>query len=38
MPVLQTAGSFCLEVSGIWHSGGQKLWARDTLRKVVPGP
>lgn len=42
-PVVQNAGSFCLAVSEVWHSDGktpdgQKLWARDTLRKVVPCP
>ena len=42
-PVVENAGSFCLEVSEVWHSDGktpdgQKLWARDTLRKVVPCP
>ena len=40
-PVVENAGSFCLEVSEVWHSDGktpdgQKLFAKDTQRKVVP--
>jgi hypothetical protein len=42
-PVVEDAGVFCLEVSERWHEDGetpdgQPLWARDTLRKVVPCP
>ncbi len=40
-PTVENAGSFCLQVTEIWHADGktpdgQKLWAKDTLRKVVP--
>ena len=42
-PVIENAGSFCLEVSEKWHQDGKApdgkpLWARDTFRKVVPCP
>ena len=40
-PRIDAAGSFCLEVAERWHRDGETpdgtaLWARDTLRKVVP--
>jgi len=40
-PQIEHAGSFCLEVKEKWHKDGstpddQALWAKDTLRKVVP--
>jgi hypothetical protein len=40
-PVIENAGSFCLEVSEKWHQDGktpdgQPLYAKDTARKVVP--
>jgi hypothetical protein len=40
-PTVENAGSFCMQVSDVWHSDGktpdgQKLWSKDTLRKVVP--
>lgn len=40
-PTVERAGSFCLQVTEQWHvdgqtPDGQKLYARDTLRKVVP--
>jgi hypothetical protein len=40
-PTVENAGSFCVQVSEVWHSDGktpdgQKLWSKDTLRKVVP--
>jgi len=40
-PRIEAAGSFCLEVAERWHRDGDTpdgtaLWARDTLRKVVP--
>ena len=40
-PHIDSAGSFCLEITEKWHRDGntpdgQALWARDTLRKVVP--
>jgi len=38
---LENAGSFCLQVTERWHEDGktpdgQKLFAKDTARKVVP--
>ncbi|MCC5883088.1 MAG: hypothetical protein JJU25_10685 [Halomonas sp.] len=38
---IENAGSFCMEVSERWNEhgktpDGQVLWAKDTLRKVVP--
>ncbi len=40
-PTLENAGSFCLEITEKWHEDGktpdgQKLFAKDTARKVVP--
>ncbi|MFB9145501.1 hypothetical protein ACFFU2_03005 [Halomonas alkalicola] len=40
-PRVENAGSFCLEVTERWSEhgrtpDGQMLWAKDTLRKVVP--
>ena len=40
-PNVENAGSFCLQVTEIWHQDGktpdgQALWAKDTQRKVVP--
>lgn len=40
-PSVESAGSFCLEVTEKWHKDGetpdgQVLWAKDTTRKVVP--
>ncbi|MBM4227763.1 MAG: hypothetical protein FJ164_08470 [Gammaproteobacteria bacterium] len=40
-PTLENAGSFCLEITEKWHEDGktpdgQKLYAKDTARKVVP--
>lgn len=40
-PTVENAGSFCLQVTEQWHEDGktpdgQKLWSRDTYRKVVP--
>lgn len=40
-PTVENAGSFCLQITEQWHEDGrtpdgQKLFARDTLRKVVP--
>ena len=40
-PVVENAGSFCLEVVDKWHQDGKTpdgtaLWAKDTFRKVVP--
>ncbi len=37
----EPSGSFCLEVAERWNDhgktpDGQTLWAKDTLRKVVP--
>lgn len=42
-PVVENAGSFCLEIAERWHEDGktpdgQKLFAKDTQRKVVPCP
>jgi len=39
--VKDQAGSFCLETADKWHDDGktpdgQTLWAKDTLRKVIP--
>ncbi|MBA2778924.1 hypothetical protein [Billgrantia kenyensis] len=39
----ENAGSYCLEVIERWNEhgrtpDGQVLWAKDTLRKVVPCP
>ncbi|MFB9866410.1 hypothetical protein [Vreelandella sulfidaeris] len=39
--VVESAGSFCLETAERWNEhgrspDGQALWAKDTLRKVVP--
>jgi hypothetical protein len=39
--VRDKAGSFCLETVDKWHNDGttpdgQALWAKDTLRKVIP--
>ncbi|MCB8888769.1 hypothetical protein GEV37_06525 [Halomonas malpeensis] len=39
--VVENAGSFCLETSERWNEhgrtpDGQTLWAKDTLRRVVP--
>lgn len=39
-PTLENAGSFCLEITEKWHEDGktpdgQKLYAKDTARKVV---
>lgn len=38
---IEDIGSFCMEVTQKWHEDGktpdgQKLWSRDTYRKVVP--
>nr|WP_298964176.1 hypothetical protein [uncultured Halomonas sp.] len=38
---VESAGSFCLETAERWNEHGrtpdnQTLWAKDTLRKVVP--
>jgi|TARA_R110000851_G_scaffold173766_1_gene320060 hypothetical protein len=38
---VESAGSFCLETAERWNEhgrtpDGQTLWAKDTLRKVVP--
>ncbi|MBF8221080.1 hypothetical protein [Halomonas sp. 328] len=40
---VENAGSFCVEISERWSEhgrtpDGQSLWAKDTLRKVVPCP
>lgn len=40
-PVKDKAGSFCLETVDQWHDDGttpdgQTLWAKDTVRKVIP--
>jgi hypothetical protein len=40
-PTVENAGSFCLQVTEQWHEDGQtpdgqKLYAKDTQRKVVP--
>jgi len=40
-PTIENAGSFCLQVTEQWHEDGQtpdgqKLYAKDTQRKVVP--
>jgi hypothetical protein len=40
-PTVENAGSFCLQVAEQWHEDGktpdgQKLFAKDTQRKVVP--
>ena len=40
-PTVENAGSFCLQVAELWHEDGktpdgQKLFAKDTQRKVVP--
>ena len=40
-PTIENAGSFCMEVTEKWHQDGktpdgQPLWAKDSLRKVVP--
>ncbi|WP_355660896.1 hypothetical protein [Halomonas salifodinae] len=40
---VENAGSFCVEISERWGEhgrtpDGQSLWAKDTLRKVVPCP
>ncbi|PAU78963.1 hypothetical protein [Halomonas salipaludis] len=37
----ESAGSYCLEIAERWNDhgktpDGQVLWAKDTLRKVVP--
>ena len=42
-PAVESAGSFCLQVSEKWHKDGKTpdgkiLWAKDTHRKVVPCP
>ncbi|MDR5906158.1 hypothetical protein [Franzmannia qiaohouensis] len=38
---IENAGSYCLEIAERWNDhgktpDGQALWAKDTLRKVVP--
>jgi hypothetical protein len=40
-PTVENAGSFCLEVTETWHNDGktpdgQALWAKNTMRRVVP--
>lgn len=40
-PTIENAGSFCVQISEVWHQDGktpdgQTLWAKDTIRKVVP--
>lgn len=40
-PVVENTGSFCVQISDLWHEDGktpdgQTLWAKDTIRKVVP--
>lgn len=40
-PVVENTGSFCIETTDSWHEDGetpdgQTLWAKDTVRKVVP--
>lgn len=40
-PTIEDVGTFCMEVTQKWHEDGktpdgQKLWSRDTYRKVVP--
>lgn len=40
-PTVENAGSFCLQVTELWHEDGktpdgQRLYAKDTQRKVVP--
>lgn len=40
-PVVENAGSFCLQSTEKWHNDGktpdgQVLWSKDTARKVVP--
>lgn len=39
--VKEKAGSFCIEIAEQWHDDGktpdgQTLWAKDTIRKVIP--
>jgi hypothetical protein len=40
-PVVENSGSFCVETAEQWNEhgktpDGQTLWAKDTLRRVVP--
>lgn len=40
-PRVESTGSFCVQTSEVWHEDGstpdgQTLWAKDTIRKVVP--
>lgn len=40
-PVIESTGSFCVQTADSWHEDGktpdgQTLWAKDTIRKVVP--
>lgn len=40
-PTAESTGSYCVETSERWHENGktpdnQTLWAKDTLRRVVP--
>lgn len=40
-PTIEDVGTFCMEVTQKWHEDGktpdgQKLFAKDTQRKVVP--
>ena len=40
-PVVENTGSFCVQTTDTWHEDGetpdgQTLWAKDTVRKVVP--
>jgi hypothetical protein len=40
-PSVESTGSFCVQTSEVWHEDGttpdgQTLWAKDTMRKVVP--
>ncbi|WP_081139031.1 MULTISPECIES: hypothetical protein [unclassified Halomonas] len=42
-PRTEDAGSYCLETTERWNEhgrtpDGQTLWAKDTLRRVVPCP
>lgn len=40
-PVVENSGSFCVETTEQWNDhgktpDGQSLWAKDTIRRVVP--
>ncbi len=40
-PTVENTGSFCLQISDKWHNDGktpdgQVLWAKNTVRQVVP--